>query len=540
MTDNYFSSDTKGPALTASTIDSTPPTAPPPPTSSNPILRQILWHYGTTTSVRDPSQIERERFLVGSVPFNRWCLMPAAVVIQFCCGSLYAWSVFNDPIDNAIRPGSTEKLAPITFSIAVGVFGISAATMGPWLERNGPKKGALLSSTLFYLGNLISALAVHLKQMWLLYIGFGIIGGFGLGLGYISPVSSLQKWFPDRRGLAAGFAVCGFGAGSIAIGKVILPLIAAVGLPLTFVILGSFYFVFMVSAAFVLRVPPPGYTVIATPTAQTEVNEKGGAVVQQPVIKLTLIESITSRDFILLYIVFFANAIFGLVVISRLANMITDLFGYDKNAAATIVSINGGFNLFGRIFFSTISDFVGRKVCFLFMLVIQVVVMATFNIITSTQTYWAFLLTMFSLTACYGGGFGVIPAFLADMFGPTNIGACHGIILTAWSIAGVGGGLVFTAVYNNMISSGSTKSDPRTYVVNVYWILVFVLIGLIAGVFVRTTMKDRLLPAVPGQILRMRIFGKTVRLVNNNGMRLETLTFEQEEAEWNQYLSQLQ
>ncbi|ORX90969.1 MFS general substrate transporter [Basidiobolus meristosporus CBS 931.73] len=501
-------------------------------------MRQILWHYGTTTSNRDPAQIERERFLVGNVPFNRWYLMPAAVVIQFCCGSLYAWSVFNDPIDNAIRPGSTEKMAPITFSIAVGVFGLSAATMGPWLERNGPKKAALLAATLFYLGNLVSALAVYLKLMWLLYIGFGIIGGFGLGLGYISPVSSLQKWFPDRRGLAAGFAVCGFGAGSIAIGKVILPLIAAVGLPLTFVILGSFYFVFMALAACIIRVPPPGYTVIATPAAEPEVNEKGGVVIQQPAIKLTLIESITSRDFILLYIVFFANAIFGLVVISRLANMITDLFGYDKDSAATIVSINGGFNLFGRIFFSTISDFVGRKTCFLSMLIIQIIVMATFSVITTTHTYWAFLLTMFALTACYGGGFGVIPAFLADMFGPSNIGACHGIILTAWSIAGVGGGLVFTAIYNNMLSSGLTKSNPQTYIVNVYWILIFVVIGFFAGVFVRTTMKDRLLPPVPGQIFRMRLFGKTVRLVNRDGLRVETMTHEQEEVEWNQFLSQ--
>ncbi|ORY00337.1 MFS general substrate transporter [Basidiobolus meristosporus CBS 931.73] len=509
-----------------------------PRTASNPIVRGILWHYGTTTSNRDEAQIERERYLVAGIPFNRWYLMPAAVSIQFCCGSLYAWSVFNDPIDHAIHPNSDEKMAPITFSIAIGVFGVSAATMGPWLERNGPRKAALLSSLLFYLGNLTSALAIYLQQMWLLYVGYGVIGGFGLGLGYISPVSSLQKWFPDRRGLAAGFAVCGFGAGSIAIGKVILPLIAAVGLPLTFVVLGSFYFVFMVIGACVVRAPPPGYTVTTAPVTNSEASEKGVEAAHQTTIKLTLIESIRSRDFLLLYIVFFANTMFGLVVISRLSNMITDLFGYDKNTAASIVSINGGFNLLGRILFSTISDFLGRKTCFLLMLGIQIVVMATFNAITTAKTYWAFLFIMFTLTTCYGGGFGVIPAFLADMFGSTNIGACHGVILTAWSIAGVGGGLVFTAVYNSLLSNGNSKSDPIIYTVNVYWILVFVVIGLIAGLFVRTTMKDRLLPPVPGQIFRVRVFGKMVRLVNNGKLYFERLSPEQEESEWNQYLSQ--
>ncbi|KAK9703478.1 hypothetical protein K7432_010700, partial [Basidiobolus ranarum] len=152
MSENQSNGEIKGAEIHHSLSE------PSPRTSSNPILRAILWHYGTTTSNRDQAQIERERYLIGSVPFNRWHLMPAAVSIQFCCGSLYAWSVFNDPIDNAIHPGSTEKMAPITFSIAVGVFGISAATMGPWLERNGPRKTALLSSTLFYLGNLITAL----------------------------------------------------------------------------------------------------------------------------------------------------------------------------------------------------------------------------------------------------------------------------------------------------------------------------------------------------------------------------------------------
>lgn len=190
------------------------------------------------------------------------------------------------------------------------MFGISAASMGPWLERNGPKKALILSSCLFFLGNLLSSLAIYLKAIWLLYLGYGVIGGFGLGLGYISPVSPLQKWFPDKRGMAAGLAVCGFGAGSIAVGKVILPLIHSVGLPLTFVVLGSCFFTAMMSVALLFRIPPPGYS---TKSNSVDSIDKSSQATQ-PEIKLTLIESIKSIDFVLLYIMFFANALFGLVI----------------------------------------------------------------------------------------------------------------------------------------------------------------------------------------------------------------------------------
>lgn len=218
----------------------------------------------------------------------------------------YAWSVFNTPIDEAISGDPKSAQAPVTFYIAVGMFGVSAASMGPWLERNGPKKALILSSSLFFVGNLLSSLAIHLKAIWLLYIGYGVIGGFGLGLGYISPVSPLQKWFPHKRGMAAGLAVCGFGAGSIAIGKVILPLIHSVGLSLTFVVLGSCYFTAMMCIALLFRIPPPGYSSNSSTVDSIEKNK-------QPEIKLTLIESIKSFDFLLLYIMFLANAIFGLV-----------------------------------------------------------------------------------------------------------------------------------------------------------------------------------------------------------------------------------
>lgn len=230
-----------------------------------------------------------------------------------------------------------------------------------------------------------------------------------LNISYVTPVSALQKWFPHRRGLAAGFGVCGFGGGSIVIGKVILPLIKSVGLPLTFVVLGSCYFFAMMCTAFLFRVPPPGYSVCTDDSDNVEKKEK---LPVQPEIKLTAAESIKSFDYLLLYVMLFANILFGLVVISRLSNMITQLFLKDPDEAATMVSVNGALNLFGRLFFSTLSDKIGRKPCFIIMLTAQTIIVATFSLYTEEKIYWAFLLCMFTLTMCYGGKyFETMPTF---------------------------------------------------------------------------------------------------------------------------------
>ncbi|ODM97666.1 putative MFS-type transporter YhjX [Orchesella cincta] len=460
------------------------------------LSRVIQTHYNTTARLKSPEQIAREAYLIPRIlPFNRWFSMPAAIIIQFCCGSLYSWSIFNKPIDALM---STQNMAPITFYIAVGHFGLSAAIMGPWLERNGPMLACFLGTSLFFLGNLLTALALYLQQIWLVFIGYGIISGFGLGLCYISPVSALQKWFPDKRGLASGFAVCGFGAGSIVIAKVQIPLIGAVGLPLTFVVLGSIYFVLMSACALVLRTPPPNFSVNGPPASnnqngvtetKVEIGNGTGHLPVSSTPEFTLIEALTSNDFRFMYLMFLANALFGLVLISRLSNLITDIFEQSKDSAATVVAINGAFNLGGRLFFSIISDYIGRKNCYVIMLTSQLIILATFSVITTTRTYWAFLMTMWILTACYGAGFGVIPAFLTDKFGSSNIGACHGVILTAWSFAGVVGGLIFSAVFNKT-SDGLLPSDPYPYIVNVWWIFGVVVLGWIALMFVKPTKRD--------------------------------------------------
>lgn len=372
--------------------------------------------------------------------------------------------------------------------------------------------------------------------MWLLYIGYGIIGGIGLGISYVTPVSALQKWFPHKRGLAAGIGVCGFGGSSMVIGKVILPLIQSVGLPITFVALGSCYFIAMISTAFIFRLPPLGYS-----PGSDEDLDKMQTLTPQPEIKLTAIESILTLDYFLIYLMLLSNLLFGLVVISRMSDMITQLFSKDANEAATMVAISGGLNLFGRLFFSTISDKIGRKTCFIILLTVQTVVVVTFPIYTEQKMYEVFLLCMFAMTMCYGGGFGIIPAFLADMFGTSNVGVCFGLILTAWSIGGVAGGLIFTAVYNNQIlSHGWTREDAYPYIVNSYWILVFVIAGLLSAIFVRTTMKDRKLPPVIGEWFKFRIFSNVIRVKRTSSFpQVEVLSSKQYDEEWDTYLQSL-
>ncbi|KAF9150699.1 hypothetical protein BGX21_003378 [Mortierella sp. AD011] len=504
-------------------------------------------HYSDTTPRRTPEQVEKEKTIL-CFPFNRWLMFPAAFIFQAICGSLYAWSVWNNPIDGEIYGFDSKNVplksnAPTTFYLAVGFFGLSAAINGPWLERVGPFKASLVGTTLFFIGNMLASLGIHLKNMGLVYFGYGVVGGCGLGLSYISPVSALQKWFPDRRGIAGGFAVCGFGAGSIALAKVPLPLREAVGLTNCFITLGCCYFVVMLACCMIFRSPPPGYTVNGMDIYRNVVNSNGdveafkteesASKVENLASHMTLNDSITSGEYRLIYIMFFGNSIAGLVVLSRLSNIVTGIFGKLPDTASTIVSINGGFNLAGRMFFAAASDRLGRKNAYIVMLAAQVIILASLPTIMDAKNYPAFLAFIWILTACYGGGFGSIPAFLCDMFGPTNIGALHGIILTAWSIAGVGGGLLFTHIYNKLIRNGYTVKDPWIYSLNLYWILGVASVGFIFILFVRTSIRDRLLPPVTGEFTRIRVFGRLIRF---GTFGVEVVGKEQEEAEWGAYV----
>ncbi|XP_024358519.1 uncharacterized protein [Physcomitrium patens] len=510
--------------------------------SSNILVRLLVRHWTVKPNEKTAAREEREKYLFlywKAVPFNRWMLFISSFLIQFCCGSLYSWSNFNAPIDILIYGTKTANKAPNTFYIAVGMFGTTAMIMGPWLERHGPRRGLLLGSTVFGIGQGIAALSLYKKSIAGVYVGYGVLGGFGLGLNYISPVSALQKYFPDYRGVASGFAVAGFGAGSIVWSKVYLPLIDRYHLAETFAILGAVLTGAMLFAAIFMRTPPNDFTAGGLNVRGEKVSQKDieldkvleegnvkdleqnkslAPVVGAPIV-MTLIQSIFSPDFFFMYLMFFANQLFGLVALSRLANMAQDLFGQTRSEAANVVSINGVFNCLGRLLLPMSADLAiktlrvnppfARKLIFYFNLTIQVVIVAVLPSLIKSNNYGGFRAVMWLLTFAYGGGFGTIPCFLTDMFGPYNIGALHGMILTAWSIGGVGGGLGFTSIFDRHKPSTQNASVPgafdKAYESNFKWILGVLIFGLVMLFFVRTDLLDRMSSG-----WRYSIFGKKI------------------------------
>ncbi|KAG7378003.1 hypothetical protein PHYBOEH_000524 [Phytophthora boehmeriae] len=501
------------------------------------VQAKITDHWTIKRRLCSPEQYDAEEWLLTfylgndryysahCLRFSRWYLFFASFLVQFCIGSLYSWSVFNKPIDLHVYNDSTAGLAVNAFYIAVGIFGTTTAIMGPWIERNGPRAGVVLGTSSFLIGHIVVAIGVHWKAIEAIYIGYGLFCGFGMGLCYIAPVSALQKWFPDYRGMAAGFAVGGYGAGAVAWAKVYRPCIEAVGVSSTFLIVGCAMSFAMYVCAIVLRTPHLEFTVgglnihgevvdeseeatidlgdriskqmYRSATADSEVDFIVNTNTQ--VRKLSLIEAIKSPDFLCMYLMFFANQIYGLVVLSKLSNMCTDIFGRTGDEAANIVSINGVFNCFGRLFFSLASDLVARnfniehafarKCVFYTTLVLQVIIVGTTPMLIRDNQYTAFVVEIFILTASYGGGFGTIPAFLTDMFGAFNIGAMHGLILTAWSIGGVVGGITFNNAYSSKIDAG--VSIGEAYISTVNDIFIIVLAGFVILLFVRTNPMDR-------------------------------------------------
>uniref|UniRef100_M4BGR7 Major facilitator superfamily (MFS) profile domain-containing protein n=1 Tax=Hyaloperonospora arabidopsidis (strain Emoy2) TaxID=559515 RepID=M4BGR7_HYAAE len=394
--------------------------------------------------------------------------------------------------------------------------------MGPWIERNGPRYGVVLGTSFFLVGHIIVAIGLAFEHIVAVFVGYGLFCGFGMGLCYIAPVSALQKWFPDYRGTAAGFAVAGYGAGAVAWAKVYRPCIEAVGVSSTFLVVGSVMAGAMYLCAIVLRTPHLEFTVgginihgeivdeaeMEADTVQLKDGYESAVsendidfiiTTNAQVRKLSLVNAIKTVDFLCMYLMFFANQIYGLVVLSKLSNMCTDIFGRSGDEAANIVSINGVFNCFGRLFFSLVSDLVARycniehsfarKCVFYTTLILQAVIVGTTPTLIRTNQYTAFVAEIFLLTACYGGGFGTIPAFLTDMFGAFNIGAMHGLILTAWSIGGVVGGITFNNAYSRNIAAGVSISEA--YISTVVDIFIIIIAGLVVLFFVRTNPMDR-------------------------------------------------
>jgi MFS transporter, OFA family, oxalate/formate antiporter len=358
---------------------------------------------------------------------NRWLIAAAAVGIHISIGSVYSWSVFTTPLNETFGWGLTG--ISLTFSIAILFLGLSAAFMGHFVEKYGPRVSGLVATVFFGAGMLGSGLAVQLESLYMLYFFYGMLGGFGLGVGYITPVSSLVKWFPDRRGLATGLAIMGFGFASLIASPVIQMLIGNVGIALTFYILGGVYFVIMFLSALYLERPPEGWK----PQGMRD-KEENGEEPAQDISYLRANEAIKTRRFYLLWLMLFINITCGIAILSVASPMGQEIAGLTAGAAATMVGIMGFFNGAGRLAWASISDYIGRPNVYTIFFIIQIV---SFIALPSLTHALIFQAVLFLIMTCYGGGFASVPAYIGDIFGTKQLGAIHGYILTAWAAAGL-------------------------------------------------------------------------------------------------------
>ena len=352
---------------------------------------------------------------------NRWLIALAAVGIHICIGSVYAWSVLVRPIMETM--GFSLKETTWTFSLAILFLGLSAGLLGSFVEKYGPKKSGLVAASFWGMGMFGTALALHLHSLPLLYVFYGVIGGIGLGVGYITPVSTLVKYFPERRGFATGLAIMGFGFASLIAGPLMQRLTTAYGLVENFLVLGTVYMIVMGLSALYLK----------PPTAKDTPAEQQNAYVQRG---FTENEALKTWQFSALWWIFFVNITCGIGLLAVASPMAQEVIGMSPAAAASLVGVIGLFNGAGRIFWSTVSDYIGRGYTYALFFLLQII--AFWKLASTTETFLFEALVLLIIT-CYGGGFSCMPAYLSDIFGTRKLSAIHGRILTAWGLAGVVG-----------------------------------------------------------------------------------------------------
>ena len=408
----------------------------------------------------------------------RWTIAPAAVAIHLCVGSIYAWSVFNRPIE-AAAPAFPRGASAYTFSIAIALLGLSAAVGGRWLERVGPRRAASLAAACFASGLALGGAGVAQGRLWLLYLGVGVVGGIGLGLAYVSPVSALVKWFPDRRGLATGLAVLGFGGGSLIAAPLANALIARVGVPATLWTLAATYGAVMLVAAQRLAPPPDGWS----PPGWTPSPQRAALQAQQA---MTVGEALKTPQFWLLWVMLCVNITAGIALLAQGSPLMQDLFARTPTQAAAFLGVLALANAAGRLGWASLSDLVGRRAVFVTFFAVQAALFAALPAVGGRGTWWAFQAMTLVIFSMYGGGFATIPAFLADLFGARHVGAIHGALLTAWSAAGVIGPLAITRIREARLA-GLPPGAPRLglYEPTLRAMAVALLVGLAAALAVR-------------------------------------------------------
>lgn len=369
---------------------------------------------------------------------TRWLVAAAAVGIHGSIGAVYAYSVYTKPVMEAL--GWRYEQVTFAFSLAIGCLGLSAAFLGRFTEQWGPRKSGMLAALCYGGGLLVAGLAIALRMPMLFYFGYGVLGGLGLGLGYITPVATLVKWFPDRRGLATGLAIMGFGFGALLAGPLAVRLIAAAGLANTFFILGGGYFTVMMFSARTLAAPPadwrPAGWIEKAKDEPTDKHPAGGE-------GLSARQAVTTPRFGLLWLLFFIQVTCGIAIISAASPMAQEIAGLSATQAAAMVGLMGLFNGLGRIGWSSFSDVIGRPATFVTFCVVQGLAFFALPMITHPL---GFQLTLFLIISCYGGGFATMPAYLSDLFGTRQLAIIYGYMLTAWSAAGVIGPMLTAAV----------------------------------------------------------------------------------------------
>jgi len=373
---------------------------------------------------------------------SRWRIPLGAVLVHLCIGSVYAWSTFNRPIQ-ALFPDAPWWFSPpyTTFTTALALLGLSAAFGGPWVERRGPRVAATAAACFFGSGLLIGAAGLALRQSMLVFFGLGIVGGIGCGLGYISPVSTLVKWFPDRRGMATGMAIMGFGGGAFVAGYLNVFFMDRLGVAGTVGLLGVVYFGVMLAGSRLMVSPPPGWT----PPGWTPPLRVHRLISTRSV---TRNEALRTPQFYLLWTILFINVTAGIGILAQASPMMQDMFGRTPLEAGAIVSIISLFNAGGRFAWASASDLIGRRNTYTIFFVAQLALFLLIPGLAARGNWWLFQVSLFAVFTMYGGGFATIPAFLADIFGPMNVGAIHGAVLTAWSAAAIVGPLVITELAN--------------------------------------------------------------------------------------------
>ena len=357
---------------------------------------------------------------------NRWVIAIAGIFFQIALGAVYAWSVFRAPL--AKQFGWSISEITLTFTISIFVLGFAAFLGGLWLNRKGPRIVALTGGTLYGLGVFLASFSHSLS--WL-YLSYGVIGGIGLGLGYIVPVAVLVKWFPDRRGLITGVAVGGFGAGALITAPVATRLIQSVGVLTTFAYLGIGYLVVTVISGAFMQNPPDGWKPEGWAPTTLQASQRAGH-------DFVLSEALKTWQWYALWLLLFLNTCAGISVISQEAPIFQELTGASAIVAAGMVGIASIGNAVGRVFWAWVSDLITRRATFAVMFVLQVLL---FWFLPSIATVSLMTIVTFVVLMCYGGGFGTMPAFAADYFGPKNVGPIYGLMLTAWSFASAFGPL---------------------------------------------------------------------------------------------------